>query len=51
MIEGQIPDSLSTVIAPSVRALEELSLRIKLLDREIIAMARSEYPETVTTGF
>ncbi len=28
VIEGQIPDSMSTVIAPSVRALEELSLRI-----------------------
>src|SRR5262245_36187437 len=28
VIEGQIPDSLSTVIAPNVRALEELSLLI-----------------------
>src|SRR6516164_718619 len=46
VIEGQIPDSMSTVIAPSVRALEELSLRIKLLDREIIALTRTEYPET-----
>ena len=46
VIEGQLPESLSTVIAPSVRVLEELSLRFKLLDREIIAMARSEYPET-----
>jgi len=46
VIEDQIPDSMSPVIAPSVRALEELSLRIKLLDREIIALARTEYPET-----
>src|SRR4030095_8999172 len=46
VIEGQIPDSVSTFIAPSVRVLEELSLRIKLLDREIIALGRTQYPET-----
>lgn len=46
VIEGQIPEPVGRVIAPSVRALEELSLQIKLLDREIIALARSKYADT-----
>jgi transposase len=46
VIEGQVPEAVSTVIAPGVRALEELSLRIKLLDREIITLARTKYPQT-----
>jgi SAM-dependent methyltransferase len=46
VIEGRIPEPVGRVIAPSVRALEELSLQIKLLDREIIALARSKYPNT-----
>ena len=46
VIEGEIPESIAGVIAPSVRALEDLSLRIKLLDREIITLARSKYPDT-----
>ena len=37
---------MGRVIAPSVRLLEELSLQIKLLDREIIALARSKYADT-----
>ena len=46
LIEEQVPESLASVIAPSVEVLKELSLRIKLLDREIITLARSKYPET-----
>lgn len=46
VVEGQVPESVSTVIGPSVRTLEELSLRIKLLDREIITVARNKYPNT-----
>src|SRR6476661_7179552 len=46
VIEGQIPEPVGRVIAPSMRALEELSLQIKLLDREIIALARSKYADT-----
>src|SRR5437764_13890184 len=34
------------MIAPSVQAIEELSLRIKLLDREIRTLAHTKYPET-----
>ena len=34
------------MIAPSVQAIQELSLRIKLLDREIRTLAHSKYPET-----
>ena len=34
------------MIAPSVQAVEELSLRIKLLDREIRTLAQIKYPET-----
>lgn len=45
VIEGQLPESVSKVIAPSVRAIEELSLRIKMLDREILTLARN-YSET-----
>jgi transposase len=46
VIEGWIPEPVGRVIAPSVRALEELSLQIKLLDREIIALARIKYADT-----
>ena len=46
VIEGQLPESVRAVIGPSVAALEEISLRIKLLEREIVTLARSKYPET-----
>jgi len=46
VIEEQVPESVGAVIGPSVRVLEELSLRIKLLEREIITFGRSKYPET-----
>jgi transposase len=46
VIQGQVPESLGRIIAPSVEVLEELSLRIKLLEREIIALGRKKYPET-----
>ena len=45
VIEGQIPESVKNVIAPSVQAIEELSLRIKVLDREIMTLAHN-YTET-----
>ena len=45
VIEGGCP-RVGQVIAPSVQALEELSLRIKVLDREISTLARTKYPET-----
>ena len=34
VIQEQVPESVGSVIAPSVQALKELYLRIKLLDRE-----------------
>ena len=46
VIQEQVPESLGRVIAPSVEALEELTLRIKLLEREMIALSRSKYPQT-----
>jgi transposase len=46
IIDTALPPKLSAVIAPSVQALEDLSLRIKVLDREISALARSKYPAT-----
>jgi transposase len=46
IIKEAVPAALSEVIAPSVRALEELSLRIKLLEREIRVLARTKYPAT-----
>src|SRR5260370_32947283 len=46
VIQSALPQSLAQVIAPSVQALEELTLRIKLLEREISDQARSKYPDT-----
>jgi len=46
VIKSALPEPLSQMIAPSVQALEELSLQIRLLDREIRALAQSKYPET-----
>src|SRR6516225_9474776 len=46
VIESALPESVIQVIAPSVQAIEELSLRIKLLDREIRTLAHTKYPET-----
>jgi transposase len=46
VIKGALPVTLSEVIAPSLQVLEELSLRIKVLEREISALARTKYPAT-----
>ena len=46
VIQSALPQSVAQVIAPSVQALEELTLRIKLLEREISDQARSKYPDT-----
>ena len=46
IIESALPESVVQMIAPSVQAIEELSLRIKLLDREIRILAHIKYPET-----
>src|SRR6201981_685699 len=45
-IKSALPESIVQMIAPSVQAIEELSLRIKLLDQEIRTLAHSKYPET-----
>src|SRR6266404_5670944 len=44
VIKAALPLELSEVIAPSVQVLEELSLRIRVLEREISALARGKYP-------
>jgi transposase len=46
VIKAALPVTLSEVIAPSLQVLEELSLRIKVLEREISALARTKYPAT-----
>lgn len=46
VIQAALPTALREIIAPSVQALEELSLRIKVLEREINALARTKYPAT-----
>jgi transposase len=46
VIQAALPAALREIIAPSVQALEELSLRIKVLEREINALARTKYPAT-----
>src|SRR6266404_4729512 len=45
-MEG-LPEMLRQMIAPSVQALAELSARIQTLDREISALARTKYPQTL----
>jgi transposase len=42
-----LPEMLRQMIAPSVQALAELSARIQMLDREISALARRKYPQTL----
>ena len=46
VIQAALPAALREIIAPSVQALEELTLRIKVLEREINALARTKYPAT-----
>lgn len=46
VVQSQVPESVGRVIGPSVEVLKELSLRIQLLEREIVALGRSKYPET-----
>jgi transposase len=46
VIQAALPAALREIMAPSVQALEELSLRIKVLEREINALARTKYPAT-----
>jgi len=46
VIQSALPDSVVQMIAPSMQAIEALSLQIKLLDREIRTLAHSKYPET-----
>src|SRR6266567_6603781 len=46
VIQSALPESVVQMIAPSMQAIEELSLRIKLLDREIRTLAHTKYPET-----
>lgn len=41
-----LPEVVGQMIAPSVQALAELSARIAFLEREIVALARTKYPQT-----
>jgi transposase len=41
-----LPETISQMIAPSVQALAELTVRIKVLDLEINTLARNKYPQT-----
>lgn len=43
----KLPQAVREMIAPSVSALADLSARIKVLEREINALARSKYPQAV----
>jgi transposase len=47
VVTDTLPERLCQMIAPSVQALAELTGRIKLLEREISALARTKYPQTV----
>ena len=41
-----LPEVVRQMIAPSVQALAELSVRIQVLEREINLLARTKYPQT-----
>jgi len=41
-----LPETISQMIAPSVQALAELTVGIKVLDLEINTLARNKYPQT-----
>lgn len=45
VMEG-LPEPLCQMISPSVAALAELTARIKVLESEIITLARTKYPQT-----
>jgi transposase len=47
VVTESLPEGRCQMIAPSVQALAELTRRIKLLEREIRALARTKYPQTV----
>src|SRR6201997_2145772 len=47
VVQSALPESVVQMIAPSVQAIEELSLGIKLLEREIRTLAHTKYPETI----
>jgi transposase len=47
VVSESLPEELCQMIAPSVQALAELTRRIKLLEREIRALARTKYPQTL----
>jgi transposase len=46
VMEG-LPGPLCQMISPSVQVLAELTARIKVLESEIIALARTKYPQTL----
>ena len=46
VMEG-LPEAVQQMIAPNVQALGELSVRIKVLEREISELARTKYPQTL----
>jgi transposase len=45
VVMATLPPGLCQMIAPSVQALAELSVRIKVLESEIRALAQSKYPQ------
>ena len=47
VVMESLPEELCQMIAPSVQALAELTMRIKLLECEISALARTKYPQTL----
>jgi hypothetical protein len=44
---AEVPQECRLVIAPVVRALEELSQRIKELDASLAKLAAERYPQTI----
>jgi transposase len=43
----KLPEPVREIVAPSVAALAELSARIAVLEREIVALVQSKYPEAL----
>lgn len=46
VVSEGLPDTVAKMIAPNVQALAELTARIKVLEREILTLAKTKYPQS-----
>lgn len=46
VVAAGLPESIARMIGPTVQALAELTMRIKLLEREIMQLSLTKYPQS-----